>query len=412
MKLSRSFARGLSLVLALMMGISLLSGCSSQEQTESGAAQESSQAADSAAQTSDAAAAADSTVDSTADAAADSAAAPSYEPFDFSQGIDENGFMSGITASDYVELPQYEGIQVPADIAAVTDAEIQAEIDKILSSYATTSQVKDRAVADGDSVNIDYVGSVDGVPFDGGSTQGQGTTVTLGVTNYIPGFLEQLIGHKPGENFDINVTFPETYHAEELAGKDAVFNITINYIDVTTLPELTDDFVANFLKEEAYNISTVEELKAYVTEQLQEPKVRDYVFNYLMENTAFKAAPGSLMTYMEGVMTDYYSYYAYSYGLDLESFLQQYVGVESLDALKEQSKESLQKDVNSSLLLQAIAEQAGITVTEEDLRMYFEDLTGNADYSSYQEEYGLPYLMQAVLFTKVQDYVFEKAVIE
>ena len=261
-------------------------------------------------------------------------------------------------------------------------------------------------------MNIDYVGAVDGVPFDGGSTQGQGTTVTLGVTNYIPGFLEQLIGHKPGENFDINVTFPETYHAEELAGKDAVFNITINYIDVTTLPELTDDFVANFLQEEAYNISTVEELKAYVTEQLQEPKVRDYVFNYLMENTAFKAAPGSLMTYMEGVMTDYYSYYAYSYGLDLESFLQQYVGVESLDALKEQSKESLQKDVNSSLLLQAIAEQAGITVTEEDLRMYFEDLTGNADYSSYQEEYGLPYLMQAVLFTKVQDYVFEKAVIE
>lgn len=409
MDLKRYLRRGMALILALLLVAGSLAGCGAKEENaegESSAAQESIVPEES--QTSEASAPETSE-------AVDSAAGTEetgYVPFYFSTGIDDNGFMTGITALNYVELCEYDGIKVPADQVAVSDAEIQAEIDKILSAYATTSQVMDRPVEDGDSVNIDYVGYLNGVPFDGGSTQGMGTTVIIGVTNYIPGFLDQLIGHEPGENFDINVTFPEDYHSAELAGQDAVFNITINYIDETSTPELTDEFVADFLTEEKYDISTVEELRAYVTSQLQEPKVRTYLNTYLAENCAFKAAPGSLITYMTNMMVDYYAYYADAYGMDLDSFVQQYVGAESMDALKEAYASDIVDDANATLLLQAIAEAEGITVTEEDVRSYFEDMTGSPDYSSYVEEYGLPYIMQAVLFTKVQDFVLEHAVIE
>ena len=400
-------ALGLLLILLLA-----LSGCSGQAQIE-----ESSQAASAAEESSETSVypseseLASATME-TIETSEEEEAVSDYVPFDYSSGIDEFGMMQGITALNYVELPEYIGIVVPADQVAVTEAEIQAELSQILASYAVTNQVMDRAVKMGDTVNIDYVGSIDGVPFDGGSTQGMGTTVILGMTNYIPGFLEQLIDHMPGENFDINVTFPEDYHATDLAGKDAVFNITINYIEETQTPELTDEFVEEFLHEETYDIHTVEELRAYVTSQLQEPKVESYVHEYLVNNSTFKAAPGSLVTYLTGAMIDYYAYYANAYGLDLDTFLATYVGIADTDALKEQYAASIQEDANATLLLQAIAEDAGISVTEEDLVAYFEDLTGSPDYSSYEEEYGRNYLVQAVLFDKVQEYVCEKAVIE
>lgn len=123
---------------------------------------------------------------------------------------------------------------------------MQSQIDKTLSSYTKTNQITDenRLIEDGDTVNIDYVGSVDGVEFEGGSTDGKGATVTIGVTNFIDGFLDQLIGHAPGENFDINVTFPDPYtNNTDLSGKDAVFNITINYIEEKITPEFDDDFI-------------------------------------------------------------------------------------------------------------------------------------------------------------------------
>ncbi|MBO6158111.1 MAG: trigger factor [Firmicutes bacterium] len=336
----------------------------------------------------------------------------SYVPFDFSSAIDDNGYLKGITAKNYVELCDYMGIVIPGDVAAVSEEEIQSEIDYMLENYAETEQVMDKAVEDGDTVNIDYVGSIDGVTFDGGSTQGQGTTVTLGVTSYIPGFLEQLVGHMPGENFNIDVTFPESYHAENLAGKDAVFNITINYIENKKLPELTDEFVLENLNEASYNLSTVEDVRNFVIESLREPKIDAYVTEYLNENCTFKTAPGSLITYMQDMMIDYYAYYADNYGMDIDTFLQQYEQVDSVEALKEKYMDATMEDVNAALLLQAIAEDQGIVVTQDEIGMYFEEINGSPDYSMYEEEYGLPYLMQAVLLEKVHDLLIDNVVIE
>ena len=117
--------------------------------------------------------------------------------------------LEGVTALDYVTLPEdYDHIFLPADVTTATDEDIQASIDSLLAGFASYEQLTDVEVKEGDTVNIDYVGSVDGVEFDGGSTQGNGTNVVAGSTNYIDDFLTQIIGHKPGETFDVNVTFP------------------------------------------------------------------------------------------------------------------------------------------------------------------------------------------------------------
>ena len=176
-----------------------------------------------------------------------------YSPSD---GLDVNGFFKGVTASDYVSLPEYKGITIPAEVLEAKDEDVEEQIESILAEYEAYEKITDRAVENGDSVNIDYVGSIDGVEFSGGSTGGAGTDVTIGVTNYIDDFLEQLIGHMPGDRFDVNVTFPVDYGVDSLNGKDAVFDVTINHINGDPIAaELTDEIASE------YGFENVEELK-------------------------------------------------------------------------------------------------------------------------------------------------------
>lgn len=178
-----------------------------------------------------------------------SAASGSTTAFDYSAPLTDEGMWKDIKALDYVTLGDYKGISVPADVHNITDDAVQEQIDSILSDYATTNKVTDRAIKDGDTVNIDYVGKVDGKEFDGGSTNGSGTDVTIGTTQYIDDFIDQLVGHKPGDSFDVNVTFPDPYTSNtDLSGKDAVFATTINYISEKVNPDLTDDFVKTNLE--------------------------------------------------------------------------------------------------------------------------------------------------------------------
>ena len=200
-----------ALMLALALAATAFTGCGAQTGTEGGSAE----------------------------ATTDTVVKSSYN---LSEYFDDNGFFKDIKSSDYVTLPDYKSIVVPKENYTPTEADIENEIKQLLASYSTTKEVKEGVVADGDTLNIDYVGSIDGVEFEGGSTGGNGTEVTIGVTQYIDDFLQQLIGHEVGENFDIEVTFPENYGKEELNGKDAVFNITINSIIETIVPELTDKF--------------------------------------------------------------------------------------------------------------------------------------------------------------------------
>lgn len=315
---------------------------------------------------------------------------------DYAKYFDEEGNWLDLDASAYVTLPEdYASIQIPADELAVTEDEIQEQIDYLLSQFPENLEITDRAVEDGDSVNIDYVGRVDGEEFEGGNTGGTGTVVTIGVTQYIDDFLEQLIGHNPGETFDIEVTFPDDYMTEELAGKDAVFETTINYIQETKTPELTDEFVATNLAS-YYEVSTVDELKAYLEDALTQAKTDDYLYNYVLENSTFaEELPAVFTEYQKEDMLAYYASFASSYGMTLEDFMSSYFGTDDVNSLfeDETAKETMNTYAKQYLIYQAISQDAALEITDEDLDAYLTEVAGSQDPATLKENYDFRYLM-------------------
>lgn len=339
---------------------------------------------------------------------------------DYSEGIDDNGYYDGIVASDYVTLPDsYDKISVAASEYEVSDDDVNSEIkENYLANVATEeSYVKDREVKDGDTVNIDYVGSVDGVEFTGGTTNGSGTDVTIGTTQYIDDFLDQLVGHKPGETINVEVTFPDGYsdstdadgNTIELANKDAVFVTTINYIIETNDVEITDDLVKENLSE-SYGWNTVDEMKAGVKATMENSKKQTYVQNWFSENVTVDNLPDAVLQVQERNMMNYYTTYANNYGVSLDTFLSSYVGVDSADALKEAQKDSNTKSASYFLALQAVAEKQNITVSDDDMKAYFLENMSTEDYSTYEDSYGLPYIKMVVLENKVLNWLTDNAV--
>lgn len=327
--------------------------------------------------------------------------------FSYSYGIDENGFWKNIKALDYVELCDYKNISVSNDIHEISEDIIDDEIGYILSEFADYREVKDRAVKDKDTLNIDYVGKIDGEEFDGGSTKGEGTDVTIGVTQYIDDFLEQLIGHKPGETFDIEVTFPEDYGNEELDGKDAVFTVTINYILEEILPELTDDFVKENLSE-TYGWNTVAEMKESIRKDYQQMNISDYVNEYIFENTEIKSVPESMIKYQENMMLHYFDSNAKMYGMKLDEFISLFVGVSSQEELIEMYAEENENSAKMNLIIQAIAEDLELTVTEDEMKIFFD--MDEEELADLEKEYGKPYLKLIVLNDKVNTYIIDNVI--
>lgn len=374
MKNGKKFA---GLVLAMAIAVGALAGCSDKEKAESlqsSSTPSSSQVSSETSQTS---------------SAADDGNATEY---DYSAGLTEDGYFEGITAADYVKLPDYKNMEIPEDVSTVSDEQLQSELDSRMSSYATTEQITDRAVEDGDTVNIDYVGSVDGVEFAGGNTGGAGTTVTIGVTSYIDDFLEQLIGHKPGDTFDVNVTFPEPYpNNTDLSGKDAVFVTTVNYIENETVPELTDEFVtANWKETEGW--SSVEEAKKGIRDEMRRTAIANYMWQELQTQAEVSEVPEALAQYHLENMKNYYVLMAKQYGMEINDFLSQYVGVEDMDALVEKNGSQLEENAKSSLILQTLCEEMDLKPADEDIADFFQKNANVADYSSLETEYGRPYL--------------------
>ena len=331
--------------------------------------------------------------------------------FSFSDGLDENGFWLGITALDYVEMFDHSALVIPRGVHDISDDVLQAEIEGILVFFSTSEQVFDRAVQHGDTINIDFVGSVDGVEFAGGSTEGAGTEVTIGVTNFIDDFLYQLIGGMPGDVINVEVTFPDVYHEPSLQGAEALFITTINYIAESRLPELTDDFVAENLAMFA-GWTTVSEMSEAVSEQLRERNIRGYIEEFLKFGVTIHSIPVAIIEYQEGSMIESHRMAAQENGMEFEQFLLLAVGVSSVDELIELHRDEMIEQAAFHLVIQAIAEDAGIMVSLDDLANYFMELTGTSDYSMHEELYGLPFLKKIVLAQMVLDYLGENAVLE
>lgn len=337
----------------------------------------------------------------------------------YSKGIDENGFWKGIKALDYIKDFEYEGIAIPSEVYEVTEERLQYQIDTLMSGYIARNKITDRAIADGDTVNIDYEGKVDGVVFEGGSTMEVGVDVIIGKTNderdaqdtlsFLDGFLEELIGHMPGETMNIEVTFPDDYYEEQLRGKTAVFTTTINYI--VEREELTDAFVAEHLSE-SDGWTTIEEMREGMRAQVQKNLVQQYIMQYLATKVSTKSVPDSLVKYQEKILLNDYQELADYNGIELEEYLKTVEGFSGIEECMEETQDSLIENATYTLVVQAVAEDVGISVTDEDIENYFSEHLWSSDVSTQTDYYGLPYVKQGVLGQKVVDYIAENAKLE
>lgn len=327
----------------------------------------------------------------------------------YSAYLNDDGTLKGVDSATLVTLPQYKGIAVPAEEYTITDDELNTQINSILDQYATYDQITDRAIADGDVVNIDYVGSVDGEEFSGGNTNGRGTLVTAGSDAYIDDFLTQIIGHTPGETFNVEVTFPDPYENNpDLAGKDAVFVTTINYIQGDKqVPELTDEFVSQTAALADYG--TAQGMKDTIRTSMENNKADNYVLQKVLDECQFSEFPADLVDQLVDVSMAQFESQASAYGLDMET-ARSMMGYESEDAQREAMTASAQEQLKTVVMLEAIAKAEGLTVDEDALTNYFSTNVGTSDYSAYQTYYGRGYLCQAVLLDSAMDLVTSSAV--
>ena len=262
-----------------------------------------------------------------------------------------------------VTLGDYKGIEVPKTRVTVKKDEIEEELKKVQEQNAREITIEDRAVKDGDILTIDYSGSVDGVKFEGGTAEDQ--TLVIGSGAFIPGFEEQLVGKNLNETADINVTFPEEYHAPDLAGKDAVFTVTVKAIKEKELPELDDEFAA-----EVSEFETLEDYKADIKEKIRDRKKE--AANTERENKIVDAAveaatmdiPEAMIEEQVQQMTDEFAQRLSYQGLSME----QYLMFSGMDAQKfaDDLKPQAVKRIETRLVLEAIAKAEDITASEEE----------------------------------------------
>ena len=341
-------------------------------------------------------AAGESTVpdDATAESAADDY---SYlADFSFSDAYDENGYLKGITALDYVTLPDTESFTLSDDATTVSDSDIDDYIsNNILSNYKTTNEITNRAAENGDTVNIDFAGSIDGVAFDGGT--GSDYDLTLGSGTFIDGFEDQIVGHMHGETFDVNVTFPDDYQATNLAGKDAVFATTLNYINEDVTPDLTDDWVSSNLAE-SMGMNNVAELKTFVSNSLLFNQEANELYGQLYDAAEVNTdtLPEDVQQYFTNTVLYQPYLYAQMRGVSLETMLSQ-AGYSSVDEYLENSESSKQSMIKQILIMQALAEKNNIVCDTDILNAEFSRYFGSTDMTSYVNAYGENYVKTNIL---------------
>jgi len=279
-------------------------------------------------------------------------------------------FTAKVTVKPEFELGEYKGIKATKVSHRTLKKDIDAEIDRMRERNSRMVPVEDRNVEKDDIVNIDFEGFCDGVAFEGG--KGEGFDLTIGSGQFIPGFEDQLIGKAIGDT-EVNVTFPEEYHAEELKGKDAMFKVKINSIKVKELPELDDEFA-----KDVSEFDTLEELKADVKEKLSaagkdkaKHETEENVIKAVCDATEIDIPEAMINTQIEKMIRDFDMQMRYQ-GLNLEQYMQ-YTGL-TMDALKEQFKDDAAKNVKTSLILEKVCEVEGIDAKASEIEKEYNDM--------------------------------------
>jgi len=321
------------------------------------------------------------------------------------QSREENA-LRDLETDSYVTLCDYQNLSVSVEPLTVTDSERDFYVMDAYSRYATleNSGITNRAAVNGDTVNIDYVGKIDGVEFDGGAASG--AFLVLGSDSYIDGFEEGLTGVRPGETVELDLTFPEKYGSNpDLAGKAVKFTVTVNYI-----VELRDAVVADMGLE---NVSTVAELQQYVYDRLyagKEPEYNDSVKGAIMaelfEQCTYGELPETILEnnkeYVSGIINS-----AAEYGLDADTYTNTFFGMDADTYVNNYSTELTKQDIT----LQAIANKEDLNISDKELKSVLEQYAKEAGANTVEEYLGdnsAEEYRNALMMEKVMDYLIEQ----
>ena len=324
---------------------------------------------------------------------------------------DENGvvFSAVVYIKPEVEIKDYFGIEAVREVAPVTEEEIENEIFGVRNRNSRETDVTDRAAENGDTATIDFEGFADGVPFEGG--KGTDYALELGSNTFIPGFEDQIVGHNVGDAFDVNVTFPEEYHAADLAGKPAVFKVTLNKLQKIELPELDDEFV-----KDVSEVDTVDEYRADWKAKLE--KQHEDSANAAFENEIMTVLMGKLVADIpepmfveetENFVRDYDNRLRMQ-GLDLNTYFK-YTGL-TLEKLREQMRPQAETQVKCRLALEKIAELENIVPTDDEVAEEYETIAKayNMDVEQVKKLIAVDAITADMKVKKAMDLVKEKAI--
>lgn len=311
--------------------------------------------------------------------------------------------------SAYLTLGKYKGLDAEEKVDPLTDEEFEAELTQYISSIPMYEEITNRPAEKGDTVVMDYVGKLDGVPFAGGTAQGQSIELSEN-SGYIDGFADGLIGVTPGSTVDLTLTFPTDYHAADMAGKTVVFTVTLHYIrgELVT-PELTDAFVARFT---GGDYTTVDAFRTFYRSYLEAQAIEkahtdamNALWSAVFENTTFHRVPAEQIDYYYGQLKAQYQSYATSYGMSYETILSLY-GLTD-DALRTQAEQYAKQD----LVFYALVQAEGLSVTAEE---YTSGLTAYAEAAGVtaaemEAYYGKDYIMESLLWDEMMDVLYSNA---
>ena len=309
-----------------------------------------------------------------------------------------------------VTLGEYKGVAVEKNVEKVTDEAVDARIQNDVERASTTQDVTDRAVENGDIVNLDYAGSVDGVAFEGGTAQGQSLTIGSGM--FIPGFEEQMVGMNIGEERDLSVKFPEQYHADNLAGKDAVFHVKVNGIQTKVRPELDDDFAADVSEFDTYKANIVADLEKNAADRA-EANLEDALVQKVVDAADCDIPDAMIQDEITTMLREMEMRMMYQ-GIRFEDYLK-YTG-QTLDQVRENYKPEAANRVKTQLVLEAVAKAENIVPTDEDVDEAIAEQAKrvNRDVEEFKaslSEQQKEYLKETAGIKKVIDFLKANAVI-
>ncbi|MBQ7971726.1 MAG: trigger factor [Clostridia bacterium] len=312
--------------------------------------------------------------------------------------VDAEGFSfkAVVTVKPEVTVKEYKGLKATKTVYTVTESEVKAELERLQKQNERTIVVE-RESKDGDTVNINFDGSVDGVHFDGG--KGENYDLVLGSNSFIPGFEPQLVGKKAGEDVKVEVTFPEEYHAEELKGKAAIFDCHINEVKETEVPELDDEFA-----KDVSEFDTLADLKKDIKKKIKERKdaqsaneLDNALIDALLEQTEVTIPDAMIQAAVDNKVAEFEQRLAGS-GLNMQMYLQ-YTGMDEA-AFRKGFEEDAEKQTKVRLALEKVVELAGVVVAEEDIEK---------EYSDIAAAYGMP-VDQVKMYLPKEDITMDCAV--